>query len=42
MNQLRKQYDKEFKKKAFELSYASGNVSEIADKFILQLANALF
>lgn len=29
---MRKKFDKEFKKKAVELSYARGNASEIADE----------
>jgi len=32
MNQNRKKYDKEFKQKAVELSYARGNAKEIADE----------
>jgi len=32
MNQNRKKYDKEFKQKAVELSYARGNATEIADE----------
>jgi len=32
MNQNRKKYDKEFKQKAVELSYARGNASEIAEE----------
>ena len=32
MNQYRKKYDKEFKQKAVELSYARGNTKEIADE----------
>jgi len=32
MYQNRKKYDKEFKQKAVELSYASGNAKEIADE----------
>ena len=32
MNQMRKKYDKEFKQKAVELSYARGNAKEIADE----------
>lgn len=32
MEQNRKKYDKEFKKKAVELSYAKGNAKEIADE----------
>ena len=32
MNQYRKKYDKEFKQKAVELSYARGNAKEIADE----------
>lgn len=32
MNQNLKKYDKEFKQKAVELSYARGNATEIADE----------
>ena len=32
MNQNRKKYDKEFKQKAVELSYARGNAKEISDE----------
>lgn len=32
MNQNRKKYDKEFKQKAVELSYARGNSKEIAEE----------
>jgi len=32
MKQNRKKYDKEFKRKAVELSYARGNASEIAEE----------
>ncbi len=32
MNEMRKKYDKEYKKKAVELSYARGNSSEIAEE----------
>lgn len=32
MNLYRKKYDKEFKQKAVELSYARGNAKEIADE----------
>jgi len=32
MNQNRKKYDKEFKQKAVELSYARGNAKEIAEE----------
>ena len=32
MNQMRKKFDKEFKKKAVELSYARGSASEIAEE----------
>ncbi len=32
MNHYRKKYDKEFKQKAVELSYARGNAKEIADE----------
>ena len=32
MNQMRKKFDKEFKKKAVELSYARGNATEIAEE----------
>ena len=32
MSPMRKKFDKEFKKKAVELSYARGNASEIADE----------
>ena len=32
MYQDRKKYDKEFKQKAVELSYARGNAKEIADE----------
>ena len=32
MEQNRKKYDKEFKQKAVELSYARGNAKEIADE----------
>jgi len=32
MSPMRKKFDKEFKRKAVELSYARGNASEIADE----------
>ena len=32
MSPMRKKFDREFKKKAVELSYARGNASEIADE----------
>lgn len=38
MNQMRKKFDKEFKKKAVELSYARGNATEIAEELGLDRA----
>ena len=38
MNQMRKKFDKEFKKKAVELSYARGNATEIAEELGIERA----
>jgi len=35
MNQMRKKFDKEFKKKAVELSYALGSAMEIAEELVI-------
>ena len=38
MNQMRKKFDNEFKKKAVELSYARGNATEIAEELGIERA----
>ncbi len=38
MNQLRKKFDKEFKKKAVELSYTRGSATEIAEELGIERA----
>ena len=34
MKQSRKKYDREFKQKAVELSFASGNATEIVESYV--------